>query len=97
MAQVITEPPSLSQRPFSLAVDGPTDEEEQLSEVAGGNSPFRRLLWWLGYNSSEAITIRAATGLYDAVCAQADKSPLHDLVQFPPSFYSRWCALSLSV
>ena len=68
------------------------EKEEELSQVVGKNSPFRRLLWILGYHSNEAMSIRAATGMYNAVCQQVDHGPLHDIAQMPPSFYSRWCA-----
>ena len=92
--QDITIPPVLHKAPCSLATEAGEDREEELSRVAGGSSLMRRLLGLLGYNSSEAVGIRAATGLYDALCAQVDRSPLHDLVQLPASFYSRWCAAS---
>lgn len=62
-----------------------------MSPVVGSNSPLRRVLWLLGYNSSEAVNIRSATRLYDAVCAQADTDGLHDTVEMIPVFYSRWC------
>ena len=61
-----------------------------MSAVAGSNSPLRRLLWLLGFNSSEAVNIRAATRLYDAICAQSDTNGLHDAVVMVPVFYSRW-------
>lgn len=55
--------------------------------------PLRRLLWLLGYHSDEAMTIRGATSLYEAVCQQVDNGPLNEAVGLPPSFYSRWCAI----
>ena len=84
-ASIITSPPQ------TLEVQA-SDNEEEMSPVAGSNSPLRRVLWLLGYNSSEAVNIRAATRLYDAVCAQADTDGLHDTVDMIPVFYSRWYA-----
>jgi hypothetical protein len=87
--QVPTGASILNSPPQSLEV--PADEnEDAMSPVAGSNSPLRRILWLLGYNSSEAVNIRAATRLYDAVCAQADTDGLHDTVDMIPVFYSRW-------
>jgi Ubiquinol-cytochrome C chaperone len=90
---VSTPVPGAFKRPaVSLEVPGKADEEE-LDESVGRNSPFRRFLWLLGYHSSEAVTIRGATGLYEAVCKQCDADGLHDKVELQPSFYSRWCAV----
>ena len=81
--------------PTSLALPpneaGPDDE---MAAVAGGNSPFRRLLRLMGYNSNEAIIIRGATRLYDAACTQADGRSLHDAVAMDATFFSRWCLIS---
>jgi hypothetical protein len=71
----------------------PSKDEQEMSQSVGSNSPLRRVLWLLGYHSSEAVNIRAATRLYDAVCEQADTDGLHDATGMIPVFYSRWCAL----
>ena len=78
--QVPTGISIISSPPRSLEVQQ-VDKDEEMSPVAGSNSPVRRVLWLLGYNSSEAVNIRAATRLYDAVCAQADTDGLHDTVE----------------
>eukprot|EP00892_Ulva_mutabilis_P008591 jgi/Ulvmu1/6103/UM027_0081.1 len=90
-------PTQFEEPPVSLEVPADEGTEDEMSTVAGSNSPLRRLLWLLGFNSSEAINIRAATRLYDAVCAQADTNGLHDSVHMEPVFYSRWCLLMLHV
>eukprot|EP01025_Chloroclados_australasicus_P055542 TRINITY_DN6749_c0_g4_i1.p1 TRINITY_DN6749_c0_g4~~TRINITY_DN6749_c0_g4_i1.p1 ORF type:complete len:294 (+),score=11.80 TRINITY_DN6749_c0_g4_i1:157-1038(+) len=72
-----------------------TDDDEQLPESVSNSAPVRRLLWLLGYHSAEALTIRGATRLYDAVCKQCDSNELHRLVDLEPTFYSRWCLLAL--
>lgn len=77
--------------PLEVAPEARAPEDE-MAAVAGSNSPLRRLLWLLGFNSSEAVNIRAATRLYDAICTQTDTQGLHDTVQMVPVFYSRWCA-----
>lgn len=77
--------------PVTLEVAAAGASEDEMAAVAGSNSPLRRLLWLLGFNSSEAVNIRAATRLYDAICAQTDTHALHDSVQMVPVFYSRWC------
>lgn len=82
--------------PTSLEVPPEPNAEDEMAAVAGANSPLRRLLWLLGFNSSEAVNIRAATRLYDAICTQTDTPGLHDSVQMEPVFYSRWCAQSPS-
>ena len=73
-------PPAFADPPCSLSTmktDGTAvdEKEEELSQVVGKNSPFRRLLWILGYHSNEAMSIRAATGMYNAVCQQVDHGP----------------------
>lgn len=87
-------PPVLNTEPRSLATTtkGPVQaQEEDLTKSIGNSSWLRRLLRFLGYYSSEALTIRGATGLYNAVCDQTDTNALHDSMELPPSFYSRWC------
>jgi hypothetical protein len=83
-ASIINSPP----QPLDVPA---RDDEEEMSPVIGSNSPLRRVLWLLGYNSNEAVNIRAATRLYEAVCVQADTDGLHDTVDMIPVFYSRWC------
>jgi hypothetical protein len=83
-------PAAFQRHVASLEMPGKADDEA-LDEWVGRNSPFRRFLWLLGYHSSEAVTIRGATGLYEAVCKQCDADSLHNEVQLQPSFYSRWC------
>lgn len=100
MPKILSSPPStLSTMHAAVATGGDADatgdadgEDERMNDVAGGNSPFRRFLWLLGYHSNEALTIRAATGIYGAICAQVDTSSLHDVVQMPAVFFSRWHA-----
>lgn len=89
--QVPTGAPIIGSPPQSLEVPA-AENEEVMSPVVGSNSPLRRVLWLMGYNSSEAVNIRAATRLYDAVCVQADTDGLHDTVDMIPVFYSRWYA-----
>lgn len=48
----------------------------------------------MGYYSNEAFTIRGSINLYEAVTTQADTDGLHNAVELPPSFFSRWYALN---
>lgn len=84
-------------QPRSLEIPSeelPTGETEEAAVTTSGG-PLRRLLWLLGYHSDEAITVRAASSLYEAVILQTDDDKLHNAVGMPPVFYSRWCGLRL--
>jgi hypothetical protein len=95
--QVLTKPAILRSPPCTLSTMDDseataTEGDDHMNNVAGSNSFFRRLLWLMGYHSNEALTVRAATGVYGAICEQVDTSSLHDAVHLQPSFYSRWHA-----
>ena len=84
--------PDFSRPPNSLEVE-PSAAEVAEAKVTTNEGPLTRLLWLLGYHSDEALTIRGATSMYEAVCLQVDDSELHAVVGLPQSFYSRWSAL----